>query len=486
MRFAARMPALDIPLTAPQRTSMNNETPTHNLTRHWQALDAAHHVHPFTDTAALNREGVRVITRADGVYLWDSEGRRMIDGMAGLWCVQLGYGNKELAEAGYEALKTLPYYNHFFKTSNPWTIELAAKLATLLPDGHEHVLFANSGSEANDSALKLIRYYWNLKGKPEKKIHLSRDYAYHGVTMAAASLSGLTPMHPQWDLPLAGFDKVPAPYWYGARAAGYGDMGADEFGILVAQKLEEKILALGAERVASFSAEPVQGAGGVIFPPATYWPEVQRICRKYDVLLHLDEVITGFGRTGEWFGAQTYGIAPDIMTMAKGLSSGYQPISAISLDARMAQTLLNANEELVHGFTYSGHPVACAVALKNLEVMERENLVGRVRNDIGPYLQRRLRETFASHPLVGEVRGVGLLAAIELVSDKATRSFFPRDRDVGTHCRNHCFESGLVMRAIRDTMVLAPPLIVTEAEVEEIIAKAKDAIDRTAREFGKS
>lgn len=464
---------------------MKSETPHHNLTRHWQALDAAHHVHPFTDTAALNREGVRVITKGEGVYLWDSEGHRLIDGMAGLWCVQLGYGNAELAEAGCDALKRLPYYNHFFKTSNPWTIELAAKLASLLPEGHERVLFANSGSEANDSALKLIRYYWNLKEKPEKKIHLSRDYAYHGVTMAAASLSGLTPMHPQWDLPLEGFEKVPAPYWYGARAAGYGDIGPDEFGVLVARKLEEKILELGPDRVASFSAEPVQGAGGVIFPPATYWPEVQRICRQYDVLLHLDEVITGFGRTGEWFGADTYGIAPDVMTMAKGLSSGYQPISAISLGSRMADAILAANEELVHGFTYSGHPVASAVALKNLEIMERQGLVGRVKSEIGPYMQRRLRETFASHPLVGEVRGLGLLAALELVADKATRQTYPRDRDIGTHCRNYCFESGLVMRAIRDTMVLSPPLVVTELEIEEIIGLAKDAIDRTAKDLGK-
>jgi putrescine---pyruvate transaminase len=464
---------------------MNRETPTHNLTRHWQALDAAHHIHPFTDTAALNRDGVRVITKADGVYLWDSDGHRMIDGMSGLWCVQVGYGNKELAEAGYDALLTLPYYNHFFKTTNPWTVELAARLATLLPEGHAHVLFANSGSEANDSALKLIRYYWNLKGRPEKKLHLSRDYAYHGATMAAASLSGLTPMHPQWDLPLDGFEKVPAPYWFGARAAGYGEMDADEFGLVIARKLEEKILALGPDHVASFSAEPVQGAGGLIFPPATYWPEVQRICRKYDVLLHLDEVITGFGRTGEWFGAQTYAIAPDIMTMAKGLSSGYQPISAISLGERMAETILHANEELVHGFTYSGHPVASAVALKNLEVIERLGLVARVKTEIGPYLQRRLRETFANHPLVGEVRGIGLLAAIELVPDKAERDFFPRDLDVGTRCRNYCFRNGLVMRAIRDTMVLAPPFVVSEAEVEEIVAKAKDAIDSTARDFGK-
>jgi putrescine aminotransferase len=292
-------------------------------------------------------------------------------------------------------------------------------------------------------------------------------------------------MHPQWDLPLSGFEKVPTPYWYGAKEAGYGDTDPDEFGLLIAKKLEAKILELGADRVASFSAEPVQGAGGVIFPPATYWHEVQRICAKYEILLHLDEVVTGFGRTGEWFGAQTYRIAPDIMTMAKGLSSGYQPISAISLGARMATTILNANEELVHGYTYSGHPVASAVALKNLEVLERENVVPRVKNEIGPYLQRRLREAFSEHPIVGEVRGVGLLAAVELVRDKKERKFFPDPGNIGTHCRNYCFNDGLICRAIRDTMVLAPPLIIRESEIDEIVAKLKAAIDRTAKDCGK-
>ncbi|HSC61957.1 MAG TPA: aminotransferase class III-fold pyridoxal phosphate-dependent enzyme, partial [Rhizomicrobium sp.] len=271
-------------------------TREHNLTKHWQAIDAAHHIHPFTDTAALNKEGVRVITRADGVYLWDSNGEKILDGMSGLWCVQVGYGNRELADAGYEALKTLPYYNHFFKTTNPYTAELADKMAKLLPEGHERVLFASSGSEANDSALKLIRYYWNLKKKPHKKIHLSRELAYHGVTMAAASLSGLTPMHPQFDLPLPGFEKVPTPYWYGSKAA-YGDITPEELGRKVAEQLEKKILELGADNVASFSAEPVHGAGGVIFPPPGYWDEINRICKKHDVLLHTDEVITGFGRT---------------------------------------------------------------------------------------------------------------------------------------------------------------------------------------------
>ncbi len=464
---------------------MTSASTTHNQTRHWQEMDAAHHIHPFTQTSLLNKEGVRVITRGKGVYLWDSEGHRMIDGMSGLWCVQLGYGNEELAKAGYEALQTLPYYNHFFKTTNPWTTELAAKMATLLPAGHERVMFASSGSEANDSALKLIRYYWNLMGKPEKKIHLSRELGYHGVTMAAASLSGLTPLHPQFDLPLPGFEKVPGPYWYGAKAAGYGDIDPHEFGALVAKKMEERILDIGPDRIASFTAEPVQGAGGLIIAPDTYWPEVSRICKKYDILLHADEVITGFGRTGEWFGSHTYKLEPDIMTMAKGLSSGYQPISAVTLGPRMGEAIATADEELVHGYTYSGHPVASAVALKNLEIIEREQLPARVKTSIGPYFARKLKETFADHPLVGEVRTVGLLGAIELVKDKAERSFYPRSQDVGTQCRNHCFANGLIMRAIRDTMVLSPPLIISEPEVDEIAGLAKLCIDATAKELGK-
>jgi len=453
-------------------------------TKRLQKLDALHHIHPFTQTELLNREGVRIITRANGIYVWDSEGHKLIDGMAGLWCVQVGYGNKELARAGANALKILPYYNHFFKTTNPWTVELATKLASLLPEGHTRVLFANSGSEANDAALKLIRYYWNLKGRREKKIHLSRELSYHGVTMATASLSGLTPMHPQWDLPFDGFAKAPAPYWYGAKVAGYGDIGEDEFGLEVARKTERIIREIGPERIASFSAEPVQGAGGLIIPPRTYWPEMSRILKQYDILLHADEVVPGFGRTGEWFGSFTYGMEPDIMTMAKGLSSGYQPISAVSLGARMGDAIAGANEELVHGYTYSGHPVASAVALKNIEVLERKRLVQRVKRSIGPYFQKRIQQVFAGHPLVGEVRGVGMLAAIELVEDRRARRPFPRERIVGTICRDHCFNNGLVMRAIRDTMVLSPPLVITEAEVETLLRKARLCIDLTAADLG--
>ena len=453
-------------------------------TKRWRKIDALHHIHPFTQTEVLNREGVRIITRGKGIYLWDSEGKKLLDGMAGLWCVQVGYGNKELAQAGCEALRTLPYYNHFFKTTNPWTVELAAKLAKVLPKGHTRVLFANSGSEANDTALKLIRYYWNLKGKPEKKIHLSRALSYHGVTMATSSLSGLTPMHGQWDLPFAGFAKVPAPYWYGAKAAGYGDIGEDEFGVLMAREMEKTIREIGPDRIASFSAEPVQGAGGVIIPPPTYWPEVSRLCKKYDILLHADEVITGFGRTGEWFGSTTFDLEPDIIAMAKGLSSGYQPISAVSLGDRMGEAIAGANEELVHGYTYSGHPVASAVALKNIEVLERNGIVKRVKKTIGPYFQRRVREMFSNHPLIGEVRGLGLLAAMELVEDKIARRGFPRGKNAGLICRDHCFENGLVMRAIRDTMVLSPPLIISEAEVEKMLAKARLCIDLTAGDLG--
>ncbi len=448
-------------------------------TRRWRALDARHHIHPFTDVAALTQKGVRIITEAEGVWLTDSEGHKILDGMAGLWCVQLGYGREELARAGYEALRKLPYYNSFFQTTHPYVVELAAKLATLTPPGLDRFVFANSGSEANDTAIKLIRYYWNLQDKPRKKIMIARDYAYHGATLASASLSGLKPMHPQWDLPLPGFVHIAAPYWYGEG----GTMSPEEFGQATARALEEKIRELGADNVASFSAEPVQGAGGLIIPPHGYFDEIQRICRKYDVLLHLDEVITGFGRTGRWFGAERFGIEPDIMTMAKGLSSGYQPIAAVALGPRLGEAIAAANEELVHGFTYSGHPVAAAVALENLAILERESVVERVSEDVGPYFQAQLLK-LSDHPLVGETRGVGLLGAMELVQDKATRASFPAGRNVGLLCRDYCIEHGLVMRAIRDTMVLSPPLVIRREEINEMFARARLCLDLTAQALG--
>jgi putrescine aminotransferase len=449
-----------------------------NQTKRWQEMDAAHHLHPYTQHNELAAKGARVITRAEGVYLYDSEGKRLIDGMAGLWCVNAGYGRKEIAEAGAKALTELPYYNNFFQTTNPYVAELSDKLSTLTPDGLDRFFFANSGSEANDSAVKMIRYFWNLQGKPKKKTIIARNQAYHGVTMIAASLSGIPSMHPQADLPLPGFSHIEYPYWYGEG----GNSDPAEFGTKVAQALETRILELGAENVAAFVAEPVQGAGGLVIPPETYWPEIQHICKRHDVLLHVDEVICGFGRTGKWFGSETFNIEPDSMSMAKGMTSGYQPLSAVAVGPRMGDVLFNADEEWSHGFTYSGHPVACAVALANIDVMERDQLVEKTGGEIGDYFQKKLAE-LGNHPLIGETRGVGLLGAMELVKNKETRERFG---DAGGICRDHCFENGLIMRAIGDTMVLSPPLSITKPEIDELLGLAEKALDLTANSLGVS
>lgn len=448
-----------------------------NQTRRWQEMDARHHMHPFSDQAALAKKGARVITHAEGIYLYDSNGHKILDGMSGLWCVQVGYGRQELADAGYKALKELPYYNTFFQTTNPYTAELGERLSKITPEGMDRFFFANSGSEANDSMVKMIRYFWSLQGKPEKKVFISRKQAYHGVTMTAASLSGISAMHPQAGLPLPNHVHIDHPDWYGHG----GDMDPNEFGVHVAMKLEEKILEIGAENVAAFVAEPVQGAGGLIIPPDSYWPVIQEICRKYDILLHADEVICGFGRTGNWFGSHTYGIQPDTMAMAKGMTSGYQPLSAVALGPRVGDALYNAGEEWSHGFTYSGHPVACAVALANLDVMEKEKLVEKAGGEIGSYFQSKLQE-LANHPIIGQVRGVGLLGAMEIVKDKKTRERF--EGDAGTLCRDHCFSNDLVMRAIGNTMVLSPPLVITKDEIDTLFTLARRALDMTAKDLG--
>ena len=453
-----------------------------NTTVRWRDMDLRHHLHPFTDTKLLSEAGgSRIITRADGVWLEDSEGARILDGMAGLWCVNLGYGRRELAEAAYRQMLELTYYNTFFQTATPPSVELADKLSALTPEGLNHVFYGCSGSEANDTLVRLVRYYWNLKGQPERKVFVSRHNAYHGSTLAAASLSGMAPMHKQSDLPLPGFVHVDCPHWYDEG----GDLSPEEFGLKAARSLEDKILELGADKVAVFIGEPIMGAGGVLLPPATYWPEVQRICREYGVLLAADEVICGFGRTGHWFGSDLYGIKPDLMTLAKGLTSGYLPLSALMVSDEIAEVLIDKGGEFAHGYTYSGHPVSCAVALENIRILEDEGIVERVRDDTGPYFQRRLRETFEDHPLVGEVRGVGLIAALELVEDKATRKHFEPVGKVGTRCRNLCFDNGLVMRATRDAMVISPPLVISHDEIDEFMVRARRSVDMTAEELGR-
>ncbi|MEL7132921.1 MAG: aminotransferase, partial [Pseudomonadota bacterium] len=356
--------------------AITNHLPTSDL----QALDAAHHMHPFTAGGALADKGARVITRAKGVYLHDSEGNEILDGMAGLWCVNIGYGRTELADVAARQMRALPYYNTFFQTTHVPAIALAQKIAELAPGDLNHVFFAGSGSEANDTNLRMVRTYWAIKGKPDKQIVISRKNAYHGSSVGSGSLGGMSAMHEQGGLPIPGIVHIDQPNWW----AEGGDLTPEEFGVSRAKQLEIAILEQGEDRVAAFIAEPIQGAGGVIVPPDTYWPEIQRICDKYDILLIADEVICGFGRTGNWFGSQTLGIRPHIMTIAKGLSSGYQPIGGSVVCDAVAKVI--GSGEFNHGYTYSGHPVAAAVALENLRILEEENVLDHVRNVAMPAL----------------------------------------------------------------------------------------------------
>ncbi|WP_029014307.1 aspartate aminotransferase family protein [Niveispirillum irakense] len=444
-------------------------------------LSGAHHWHPFTDhkeLAALG--GPRIITHAEGVWLTDSAGHRILDAMSGLWCVNVGYGRRELAEAAFSQLNDLSFYHGFFKTTTEPTVRLASKLAELTPPGLSRAFFANSGSEANDTIIRMARHYWALKGKPGKRFIIGREHGYHGSTMAAISLNGMKVMHEQGGLPLPGFAHVMTPYPF----EGQGEMSAEAFGRLAARAVEEKILELGPENVAAFIGEPIQGAGGVIIPPESYWPEINRICREHDILLIADEVICGFGRLGHWFGSHRYGITPDFMTLAKGITSGYVPLSAVMVGDRVAETLIEEGGEFYHGFTYSGHPVACAVALANLELIEREGLVARVRDDIGPYLLSRLRTLLADHPIVGEIRGEGMIGAIEIVKDRRTRERFSGNGKAALIARDHCFQNDLIMRGVRESLVFAPAFTLTHDEADELARRAKQALDLTARDLG--
>ena len=439
-----------------------------------QHIDAAHHLHPFTDHRDLRDAGARMITRAEGPFIYDSEGNEILDGMAGLWCVNVGYGRNELAEAAYRQMKELPYYNSFFRCSTPTPVLLSQRLAEIAPANVNQVFYGSSGSESNDTALRLVRHFWALQGKPQKNRIISRKTAYHGSTIAGASLGGMQGMHDQLYGAVPNIVHVMQPYAYELALPGESD---HDFGLRAAKAVEDAILEAGAENVAAFIGEPVMGAGGVRIPPASYWPEIQRICRKHDVLLMLDEVITGYGRTGEWFAAQTFGLEPDTMTTAKALTSGYQPLSALLVGDRIAATLVEKGGEFYHGYTYSGHPVACAVALANLDIIEKEGLVERVKTDTGPYFAKALQERIAGHPLVGEVRSIGLMGAIEIVSDKATKARFEPAGDAAVVVRDHAIANGMMLRATGDTMIMSPPLIWTRATIDMACERILKALD---------
>ena len=441
-------------------------------TREWQALDAAHYLHPFTDYRALAAKGARVITEAKGVFLRDSDGHEILDGMSGLWCVALGYGRQELAEAAYRQMQTLPYYNSFFQCANPPAIELAARLAELTPPQFRHAFFTGSGSEANDTFVRMARRYWALRGEPERDVIISRWNGYHGSTMAGASLGGMRAMHSQGGLPIPGIVHIGQPYWFECG----GDLSPEEFGRRTAAELEAKILEIGPNRVAAFIGEPVQGAGGVIIPPETYWPEIQRIIDRYGILFASDEVICGFGRTGQWFGCEHYGTRPDFLTLAKAITSGYQPLGALMVSDRVAEVLIDRGGEFFHGYTYSGHPVAAAVALATLDILKRERIVERVGEVLAPHFAARW-QTLADHPLVGEARQLGLFGALELVPAKPSRRFFPERGSVGTRARDLAVRHGLVMRAVWDTLIVAPPLVITPGEIDELVLRARRTLD---------
>src|SRR3990167_3980563 len=448
-----------------------------------QALDSAHFLHPFTDFKDLSSRGARVITRAEGIYVWDSEGKKILDAMSGLWCVNVGYGRKALADAAHHQMMTLPYYNSFFQTTNVPAVQLAAKLASLAPTvgdrSFQHVFYSRSGSESNDSNVRMVRRYWDLLGQPQRKVIISRHNAYHGSTMAGASLGGMSGMHAQGDLPIPNITHIEQPYYFENGKPGET---ADEFGVRAAGWLEEKILAVGPDKVAAFIAEPVQGAGGVIIPPATYWPEIQRIVDKYGILLISDEVICAFGRLGHWFGYEKFGYKPDLVTFAKAVTSGYIPLGGVMVGNRVAKVLIEQGGEFNHGYTYSGHPVACAVGLANLAIMEREQLPQRVRDDIGTYLARGF-EKIAEHPLVGVAETCGFTAGLVLVKDKKRRERFAEALGVGMMCRGHCFQNGLIMRAVGDRMIIAPPLTMTHDDIDEMMRLIRQALDLTQQEL---
>ncbi|MEH6633980.1 MAG: aspartate aminotransferase family protein [Halioglobus sp.] len=447
-------------------------------TSHLQKLDQAHHLHPFTDLQAYSQQGGRIISRAEHIYIYDSDGNRMLDGMSGLWCCNLGYSQKSISDAVYAQMQELPFYNNFFNCSNQPAVELASALVEITPAQFNHVFFTNSGSEANDTNLRLVHRYYDCLGKPEKIHIISRKNAYHGSTIAAASLGGMSGMHKQ----TRGLDYVHhinQPHWFEEG----GDESPEAFGIRVARELEAKIDELGEHKVAAFIAEPVQGAGGVIIPPDSYWPEIKRICDERDILLIMDEVICGFGRTGSWFGCETYGLEPDLMTFAKAVTNGYMPLGGVMVSDKVSDVLLTHEGEFTHGLTYSGHPASCAAGLATLQILRDTNIIETAASEIAPHFQARLKE-LEDHRIVGEVRGRGMFAAVELVSDKSSRERLAPESAGAVYCRNMANTSGLMVRQTGDAMITAPPLVCSIEEIDDLVDKLHEALDKTATHYG--
>ncbi|MGE0625586.1 MAG: aminotransferase [Pseudomonadales bacterium] len=447
-------------------------------TAQWRALDRATHLHPFTDLSDHAAKGGRIISRAEHVYVYDSDGKQLLDGMSGLWCTSLGYSQQRIKDAITAQLAELPFYNSFFKCSNEPAVELAGLLKEVTPPQFNHFFFTNSGSEANDTNIRLVHRYFDLLDKPEKKIIIARHNAYHGSTIAGGSLGGMAAMHKQY-LGLPYVEHVAQPYWFREGGA----MDPESFGVHAAKSLADRIDALGADRVAAFIAEPIQGAGGVIIPPESYWPEIARICRERDVLLISDEVICGFGRTGRWFGCETYGYEPDLITFAKAVTNGYQPLGGVAVGDRIADVMLGGGGEFAHGFTYSGHPVCAAAAVATLSIFREEGVVERTARDLAPYFATRWA-SLADHPIVGETRTKGMLAAVELVRDRPGREPLAPQGAGAFFCRDAAISGGLMVRAIGDAIVSAPPLVCSHEEIDLLVDRVRAALDATARHYG--
>ncbi len=434
-------------------------------------LDRRHHLHPFTTHNELHAQGTHIITRGEGCWLWDAQGRKLFDGLAGLWCVNVGYSCAEITDAVHEQMRRLPYYCSFFNTTTEPAIRLADKLASLAPRGLGHVMFSNSGSEANETALKLIRAYHKLRGQPQRTKILSREFAYHGVTLAATSMTGLPGCTKPFDLPLPGFIHAPAPNAYAAHResdpVAYGQWCIEETARIIDRE--------GPDTIAAFFVEPIQGAGGVIVPPEGYLGKLRALCRQHGILFVADEVITAFGRLGEWFASELWALEPDFINVAKGLTSGYLPLGATIVSDEIADVLIHSGY-LAHGYTYSGHPTTCAAALANLHVIERDRLVEHTRDDLGPYFQAKLR-AFASHPAVGEVRGHGLIGAIELLPREGKAALTPTTM-LGGKAAKLAREEGVIVRGIRDLIAMSPPLIATHEEIDFLFAAVEKTLAR--------